>query len=237
MAVTLGLLMVLFAVYLLWWTNHTAQDRARDEVHRLERQWAVETAPDRERHTTRPEEASSGGGAPADRAQGTGGGGPAAAPARRHGPARSESFAIVRIPRIGLAAPIAEGIDKRDVLDRGFVGHYPGTALPGETGNVALAAHRNTHGEPFRHLDRVGPGDTVTITTATGEFRYRVDVVLPQTTSEDGATIQPVPTTAYAGAGKRIGYQKPGRYLTLTTCTPEYSTRYRLVVWGRLLDD
>ncbi|WP_326609768.1 class E sortase [Streptomyces scopuliridis] len=248
-ALTLGTVMVLFAVHLLWWTNHAARAQAQDEVQRLEQQWS-HPEPAAPGPAGKPYEAGPGGeGQPrraGDRAGNRAGDVPSpGAPADVTGqraPARSRSFAILRIPRLNLTVPVAEGVDKHRVLDRGFVGHYPGAALPGQIGNVALAAHRNTHGEPFRHLDRVRPGDTVTLTTADGDFRYRVDSVLPRTSPDDSDTIQPVPTTAYgdgrtkAGGTKKAGYDRPGRYITLTTCTPEYTSRYRLVVWGRLLE-
>ncbi|MFE2842054.1 class E sortase [Streptomyces scopuliridis] len=244
-ALTLGMVMVLFAVYLLWWTNHTARAQAQDEVHRLERQWA-RPAPTAPGPAGEPYEAGPGDeGQPrraGDRAGDLPSPGTPADVTGQRAPARSLSFAILRIPRLNLTVPVAEGVDKHRVLDRGFVGHYPGAALPGQIGNVALAAHRNTHGEPFRYLDRVRPGDTVTLTTVDGDFRYRVDSVLPRTSPDDSDTIQPVPTTAYggtnnAGGTKKAGYDRPGRYITLTTCTPEYTSRYRLVVWGHLLEN
>ncbi|NED13006.1 class E sortase [Streptomyces sp. SID9124] len=236
MAATLGAVMLLFAVHLLWWTNHTARAEARDEVHRLERQWkrpGTEASGPPTSGTTSP-------GSPADPAaqdKERRAGGSRGAPTTGARPlAPSQSFAVLRIPRIGLTVPVAEGVDKHRVLDRGFVGHYTGAALPGETGNVALAGHRNTHGEPFRRLDRVRPGDTVTLSTADGDFRYRIDSVLPRTSPADSAVIQPVPTSATARPPGSAGYRKPGHYLTLTTCTPEFTSRYRMVVWGHLLE-
>ena len=65
------------------------------------------------------------------------------------------AFAIVRIPRFGAdyARPVIEGTG-RDVLALG-VGHYVGTAGPGEVGNFALAGHRTTYGRPFHDIDRL----------------------------------------------------------------------------------
>ncbi|MEU6346207.1 class E sortase [Streptomyces sp. NPDC046977] len=225
-ALTLGLLLVLFATYLLWWTNHTAQAQARQEVHRLEQQWAQSDRvgiPDRAGESAAATK-SDGSRRPAkDRSPGAG------------APAELRSFAILRIPRLALNVPVTEGVDKHRILDRGFVGHYPGTALPGREGNFAVAAHRNTHGEPFRYLNRMRPGDIVTVTTADGDFQYRIDSVLPQTSPSDSATIAPVPTTSLAHRMRAVGYDIPGRYLTLTTCTPEFTSRYRMVVWGHLV--
>jgi sortase A len=58
-------------------------------------------------------------------------------------------------------------------LDNG-PGHWPGTAMPGEIGNVVVAAHRTSHGGPFRNIDQLVAGDTVMFTTEAGEIPYRV---------------------------------------------------------------
>lgn len=76
----------------------------------------------------------------------------------------------IEISRIGLAAMIMEGIDNRTL--RRAVGHFPGTALPGQQGNVAVAGHRDTF---FRALRLIRKGDEITLTTLTGAYRYRVD--------------------------------------------------------------
>jgi len=78
----------------------------------------------------------------------------------------------VEIPRLGLSAIVAEGVDTGTL--RRAVGHDPGTALPGRPGNVVLAGHRDTF---FRALRAVRPLDLVTITTPDGVFDYQVDEV------------------------------------------------------------
>ncbi|MHC0432522.1 class E sortase [Streptomyces sp. O3] len=143
----------------------------------------------------------------------------------------AQVYAILDIPRIGLRVPVAEGISKAEVLNKGYVGHYPETAGPGRAGNFALAGHRNTHGEPFRHIDRLRAGDRLTVETRDAVYAYVVDRTLPRTLPRDGSVIAPIPRSEVK-AGH--GYREPGYYLTLTTCTPEYSSKYRLVVWGKL---
>ena len=64
----------------------------------------------------------------------------------------------MHIPKLDVVVPIAEGIDKKRVLDNGMVGHYAEgrlkTAMPSDKrGNFAVAGHRNTHGEPFRYIN------------------------------------------------------------------------------------
>ncbi|MGW0901669.1 sortase domain-containing protein, partial [Streptomyces goshikiensis] len=127
--------------------------------------------------------------------------------------------------------PVAQGIDKRGVLDKGYVGHYPGTAAPGARGNFALAGHRNTHGEPFRYVNRLRAGDELIVDVRGRRFVYVVGKTLAQTTERDTGVIAPVPRSVVR---PDAGYGEPGSYITLTTCTPEYSSRYRLVVWGTL---
>jgi sortase A len=147
----------------------------------------------------------------------------------RPGPDRA--YAVLRLPSLGVTAPIAEGISKRGVLDKGYVGHYAGTAQPGQAGNFALAGHRNTHGEPFRYVNRLRPGDKLVVETRDAVFTYLVDRTLPQTSAQDSAVIAPVPRS---DVRTKYGYEERGYYITLTTCTPEFTSRYRLVVWGKL---
>jgi sortase A len=91
---------------------------------------------------------------------------------------------------IGLVAMMREGIDEGTL--RRAVGHIPGTPLPGQRGNVALAAHRDTF---FRGLRKIRVNDEITLTTLSGSYRYRVDstkVVKPEETEvleDDGDDI------------------------------------------------
>jgi len=78
----------------------------------------------------------------------------------------------ISIPKLGVDAPLLEGI-RLTTLDNG-PGHWPGTAMPGEVGNVVVAAHRTSHGGPFRNIDQLVAGDTVMFTTDAGEIPYRV---------------------------------------------------------------
>jgi sortase A len=74
------------------------------------------------------------------------------------------------IPRLGLSAPLVESTTERALLIG--VGHVEGTRFPGESGNVGLAGHRDTH---FRRLGNVHKGDRIVIHTPDGRFTYRVD--------------------------------------------------------------
>ncbi|MGW7488005.1 class E sortase [Streptomyces sp. NPDC054786] len=228
LAVTLGAVLLLLVVHQLWWTNRQAQHAADDQVDRLERQWDARppspVAPpargDDDAATAGTAESAAPPGTPARRAAG-----------RPPSPPRNLAYAVLRIPRIGITAPVAQGVGKAAVLNKGYVGHYPHSAQPGEAGNVALAGHRNTHGEPFRRLDRLRTGDTVLIDTAEARYTYAVRRTLPRTTPADGTVLATVP---YSSVHPAYRFTEPGAYLTLTTCTPEYTSTYRLVVWGVL---
>ncbi|MER6124518.1 class E sortase [Streptomyces sp. NPDC001795] len=241
--VTVGVVLMLLVVQQLWWTNREARQGAERRVQALEREWG-EPGDSRDSGDSGASGDSSVGGSsgapsgPSTLSTPDAGGTTTQATRRDQQqtvatarPAPSQAYAILTIPRLSLRVPIAEGISKADVLNKGYVGHYPGTAQPGQSGNFALAGHRNTHGEPFRHLDRLRRGDTVTVETRTATYTYVVDQVLPQTSALDGGVIAPVPRSTVKPS---YGYDRPGYYLTLTTCTPEFTSRYRLVVWGTL---
>ncbi|GAA3393529.1 class E sortase [Streptomyces roseoviridis] len=145
-----------------------------------------------------------------------------------------EGFAIMYIPKLDVVVPVAEGIDKNKVLDKGMVGHYAEgslkTAMPADKqGNFAVAGHRNTHGEPFRYINRLEPGDPIVVETRDAYYTYEMASILPQTAPSNVAVIDPVP--------KGSGFTGPGRYITLTTCTPEFTSTYRMIVWGKLVEE
>jgi sortase A len=97
---------------------------------------------------------------------------PIAPPLDARGPENNPPLGRIAIPKIGLDAELEQGI-RLTTLDRG-PGHWPGSAMPGEIGNVVVAGHRTSHGAEFRHLDQLVPGDEVVFTTDTGAHTYRV---------------------------------------------------------------
>jgi sortase A len=106
----------------------------------------------------------------------------------------------LEIQRLGLSVMVTEGDDHRTL--RRAVGHIPGTALPGQIGNIALTGHRDTF---FRPLRNIRIDDIVTLSTLQGAFRYRV--LATQVVSPD-----------------HVSVLDPGRNetLTLITCHPFY---------------
>ncbi|WP_275557754.1 class E sortase [Streptomyces sp. 5-6(2022)] len=197
--ITLGVVMLLFVTYQLWWTNILAHQQANGAANNLQKKWD-ESGDERDPGTFSP----------------------------------GQGFAIIYIPKLDVKAPIAEGIDKHKVLDRGMVGHYGKsplkTAMPWDKkGNFALAGHRNTHGEPFRYINRLKPGDEIVVETQSRYYTYAMSSILPQTPPSNTGVIKPVPPGS--------GFTKPGRYITLTTCTPEFTSTYRMIVWGKMVEE
>ena len=236
--VTLGTVLALLVVHQLWWTNRQAEQGAQREVRALEQEWGNPASPGGSPEGASTPDSGSDSAGSAD----SSGSGETSGATGRDGtgelansssttPGWSQAYAILSIPRIGLRVPVAEGVSKPAVLNKGYVGHYPGTQQPGQAGNFALAGHRNTHGEPFRYINRLRRGDAIQVETADAVYSYTVDRTLPQTSARDDGVIRSVPRSIVRPAH---GYRAPGYYLTLTTCTPEYTSRYRLVVWGML---
>ncbi len=140
----------------------------------------------------------------------------------------ADIFARMYVPRFGedWTRLVAEGTRWRPVLNEIGVGHYRSTAMPGEVGNFAIAAHRGGFGGAFRDIDKLTTGDRVYIETKDSWFIYKfleTEVVLP---TEVGV-ILPVPT-------KLDVAREGGRYLTMTSCTPIFINTERIISWFEL---
>jgi sortase A len=114
-------------------------------------------------------------------------------------------FARLEIPAIGLDSYVVDGATLTEyerVLEWG-PGHLEGTPAPGGVGNVVILGHVDEYGAPFRHLDRLKPGDRVVLDAAGRSFDYTVQRswVVPPT---DVSVVAPLQGT---------------RALTLFTCT------------------
>jgi sortase A len=130
---------------------------------------------------------------------------------------------------------IVEG-SGQDQLAQG-PGHYQGSAMPGQPGNVAIAGHRVGKGSPFLDLDKLRPGDAIVVETQNYWFTYRV---LGDAATGDFSTdpsgipgqeiVQPTDVGVIATTPDSPGAPASGQYLTLTTCHPKFSARQRLIV-------
>jgi LPXTG-site transpeptidase (sortase) family protein len=128
---------------------------------------------------------------------------------------RNRPMGLVRleIPKLNMHAIVVDGTNNHQ-LARGPA-HFRGTALPGESGNCAIAAHRNVYGSWFRNLNRLRAGDSIILRTPKQAFTYRVTkarIVL----SNDMSVLKPT----------------KGSTVTLVTCMIPHA-KHRLVVFGQ----
>ncbi|MES9505611.1 class E sortase [Streptomyces sp. NPDC000609] len=210
LCITIGALIVLFVVYVLFWTGVQAADATEGQIDSLRSRWAhgpVSAPPPHSSATPKAPNASKEPPAPA---------------AYRDG----KPFAMMYIPRFGKGWewPVLENTEVR-TLQKGL-GHYTGTARLGATGNFAVAGHRRTYGDPFKDFPELRPGDAVVLTDGTTWFTYRIGRKPYRTVPSDIGVIDPVP--------RKSGFDGPGRYLTLTTCDPEWGSSHRLIAWAHL---
>jgi sortase A len=193
---TAGVVLLLFVVWQLWWTN---LDAGRTQ------ETAVERALDGFAGTPSEDPA----GDPADN------------PALE-----GDTFAVMYVPRFGedYARPVTTGVGL-DVLNTLGIGHYPETQLPGEKGNFAVAAHRQTYGEAFRDIHNLREGDLIYVQTKKGFYTYAyrsTQIVYPSAAE----VLAPVPG--------QPGEKPTEAVLTMTSCDPPFTTRMRIVAVSAL---
>lgn len=162
-------------VGLVWADGQIYQSRAEERLEHALRAGPAASAPaadlpPRELPGDRADEPAEAD-APADAADAASGeaASPAAQPARQEPGLSDDLLGRLEIPRLDVSVMVSRGTSAR-VLRRG-AGYITTTALPGDSGNVGIAGHRDRH---FRPLKDVGPGDEVLLTTVDGTFRYRV---------------------------------------------------------------
>jgi sortase A len=200
--VTLGLLVLLFVAYELWGTGLIT---ARAQSH-LKHQFQQELQQVQDAPTitvpTKPGKRPSK---------------PIVNPRVLIAPPEGNAIGLIKIPKIGVNWWFVEGVQLTD-LAKG-PGHYPGTPLPGQVGNAAIAGHRTTHGAPFFRVNELNPGDKIHITTLAGKYTYVVTQKPFAVDPTDYAVVANTPTAT----------------LTLTSCNPRYSAAQRIIIKARLV--
>lgn len=205
--ITAGLLVVLFLGWQVWWNDIVVGGQQATAAQELTEQWGpVEEAP------------------PADPdAEPVDHGDPVVSAVAEHG----QGFATIYVPRFGAdwQRVVAEGTSMADILNDPTlgVGHYEGTQMPGEVGNFAVAAHRQTHGGSFNQISELVVGDPIYVRTSDGwyTYRYRSTEYVPPS---GVGVLDPVPQVENAAPGDRI--------ITLTACNPLFSTAERIIAYG-----
>lgn len=139
-----------------------------------------------------------------------------------------EGVAVLHVPALADYDPwvVVEGTSVADL--KAGPGHIPGTALPGEVGNVVLSGHRTTYGAPFERFGDLEPGGLVVLETRDRWLTYTItgsQIVAPTAIE----VTYPVPGDKGAVPTEQL--------LTLTTCHPKYSARQRLIVSATLTED
>ncbi|MHA7179683.1 class E sortase [Arthrobacter sp. MDB2-24] len=208
--ITVGVVLLLFVGWELWWTNI---DSGIKQDHALE-EFFSDVPPVRAEPVPSSPPGGTGSAAPEEFGE------PAVLP-------QSElvgTFAVVYIPRFGesYSRPVTAGVGT-DVLDNLGLGHYPGTGAPGEVGNFALAGHRQTHGQVLDQIHTLVPGDRIYVQTRDGFYTYvfrNTEIVLPDRVD----VIAPVPTQPAAEPVDRI--------LTLTSCNPRFGAQERIIAYS-----
>jgi sortase A len=129
----------------------------------------------------------------------------------------------IRIDALGVDTVVVEGTTA-DALRAG-AGHYPSTPLPCEDGNVGIAGHRTTYGKPFANVDRLKPGDLITLQTPVQTCTYAV--------SSEPLIVHP---DGLLANGQSVLAGVPGRpMLTLTSCHPKGSAARRIIIQAALV--
>ncbi|MCX4725209.1 class E sortase [Streptomyces sp. NBC_01306] len=191
--ITAGLVLGLFVVYSLWWTNVVADRHAAKQGDKIRDNWSHPST------------------------------GPGALDTK-------DGIGFLHVPSMKNGEVLVRRGTSTSVLNEGVAGYYVKPVKAGlpsdKTGNFALAAHRDGHGAKFHNIDKVKTGDPVVFETKDTWYVYKVFKELRQTSKYNVDVLQSVP--------KESGKKKPGRYITLTTCTPVYTSRYRYIVWGEL---
>ncbi|MFI6640468.1 class E sortase [Streptomyces sp. NPDC050504] len=211
LCLTVGTVIVLFVVYVLFWTGVRADSATAGQLDRLREQWAKSAPASKAPDPKAPDSKTPATPAPEE-----------PAPAYREG----EPFAVMYVPRFGedWDWPVLEGT-ATGTLKKGL-GHYRATARLGEHGNFSVAGHRRTYGDPFKDFPKLRPGDPVYVRDGTTWFTYRIVNRPHRTVPSDIGVVDPVP--------RGSGFDGPGRYLTLTTCDPEWGSSHRLIAWAHL---
>lgn len=201
--ITGGVVVMLFLGWQLWFNNLVVGNAQQAEAQELQQSWdkGEGVAP-----------------VPVERAD-------PGEPIVTVAPANAVNFGTLIVPRFGAdySRPVAEGVGLEDVLNKRGIGHYPGTQMPGEVGNFALAAHRTGWGSPFVDVNKLQLGDSIYIETEDGWYRY-VFRSLEYVSPSGIGVLDPVPQSPGDTAVDRI--------ITLTSCNPLNSVSERIIAYG-----
>lgn len=200
--ITLGIVLMLYVAWELWWTNIDSANAQKEVTKNLVQDLGDVVITEDDDDTDY---------------------GPA--PVAEVDP--GETFGIMYFPSFGKKGthhPVSYGVDS-NVIDNLGIGYYPNTQLPGEKGNFAVAAHRQTHGQVFWDIDKLKEGDHVYLQTKEGYYTYtwfETEIVEPS----NGDVLLPTP--------HQWGIEPKRSILTMTSCHPPFTTRQRIIAYSEL---
>ncbi|MDN5668175.1 MAG: class E sortase [Renibacterium salmoninarum] len=200
--ITVGVVLMLFVGWELWWTNIQADQTQQAAVQEFAKGFQGPVTPQDPGKTDYGE------------------------PVVAQAPSTAgETLGLVYIPRFGAdykPRPVVQGTALRELNTLGL-GHYTSTAMPGAVGNFAVAGHRQTNGATLDAIHTLVPGDRIYVQTADGYYTYvyrNNEIVLPNQTN----VLAAVPTQA--------GAPPNGRYMTLTSCNPRFGSAERFIAYA-----
>lgn len=201
--ITLGIVLMLYVVWELWWTNIDSAQAQKQVTADLVQELGDVSVPEDSDDD------------------------------KDYGPApvanvpSGQTFGIMYFPSFeknGSHHPVTYGVGD-DVINNLGIGYYPTTQKPGELGNFAVAAHRQTHGQVFWDIDKLKAGDKIYLQTAEGYYTYTwydTEIVAPS----NGDVLLPTP--------HQWGVEPTRSILTMTTCHPKYTTQQRMIAYSEL---
>lgn len=149
-----------------------------------------------------------------------------APPALSKEPGENEIYGLLHIPSWNwMRSPLAESTTSF-VLDNGWAGHYSQTAQPGQIGNFSVAGHRRTYGNNFRWIDRLKEGDSVVVELDDYYVVYKFDSA-EIVEADDETNIRVIAPVIGDLSWSQLATE---RWMTMTTCHPEYGNSQRYIV-------
>ncbi len=221
--ITSGVVVLLFIGWQLWFTELTVGHEQKTEATDQTREWNEQAAAD---PTPPPTSTPTPTPTPTGTTEPTAPVDPVAFdPPVGTAPAIDATLGMLIVPRWGTEyyRTIAEGIGVTDVLNKGKLGHYPNTSMPGAVGNFAIAAHRMGHGGSLHYIHELQLGDHIYVETRDGWYEYEfrnLEYVRPSGVG----VLDPVPQAPETPAAER--------YITLTSCNPQHTSNERIIAYG-----
>ncbi len=201
--ISVGVLLLLFLVWQLWWTDVEANAESRDILETTRAVFAGEEVPDDLTRSSPDDSVDAVTTVPGEDPSGA-------------------ALAIVHLPSIGETRAVMDGVDL-GILNQGVLGRYEESEGPGEIGNFAVAGHRTTYGRPLWNVAELNSGDPIIVETKDDYFVYRF---------ERTQIVTPFQTEVIADVPGEPEATPTQRWMVMTACHPKFSAAQRIVAFG-----